>query len=305
MLTFAGMGGLTLFVPTAGVSAANVAVEQCNGVSNSGGLTVQCNVMVVNNLTDDPSTTGSMVTMNGASVESPDIVTSINQCNGSANGGGGTMLCTVTVVNNISVSGASGSTGATVNQCNDNQPDGLGTAPNVCTPYPAGTSGATITQCDGTGNGGGLVSPSGCTASGSVSAALSVTINQCNGSAKRGREQSCLLVLDGDQDRDPDRRHSRCDRSCRRAGGSGCFGSSGRSGRSGRFHRPWCTHTHRDASPGSTCRPRIARRADVDPGGSAVAAHGLETRAGGIDDEESGGPRGLTAVVPSLATGYM
>src|SRR5688572_4253972 len=87
VLSFAGIGGLTLFAPTASVSAANVAVEQCNGVSNSGGLTVQCNVMIVNNLTDDPSTTGSIVTMNGAAVESPDIVTSVTQCNGSANGG--------------------------------------------------------------------------------------------------------------------------------------------------------------------------------------------------------------------------
>ena len=67
---------------------------------------MQCIVSVVNTLTDVPATTGSVVTINGgAPVASGDVVTVVDQCNGSANGGGGTMLCSVTVVNNIAVSG--------------------------------------------------------------------------------------------------------------------------------------------------------------------------------------------------------
>jgi len=181
-----GLNGSWLFEPES-ASAANLSINQCNGVSNPGGLTVQCIVSVVNTLTDDPATSGSVVTINGgAPVASGDVVTVVDQCNGSANGGGGTLSCSVTVVNNIAISGGIAATGATVNQCNANQPDGLGTAPNPCTPSPATTSGATITQCNGSGNGGGLVSPSNCVASGTVSASLPVTINQCNGSANGG-----------------------------------------------------------------------------------------------------------------------
>jgi len=181
-----GLSGSWLLEPES-ASAADLSINQCNGVSNPGGLTVQCIVSVVNTLTDDPATSGSVVTINGgAPVASGDVVTVVDQCNGSANGGGGTLLCSVTVVNNIAISGGIAPTGATVNQCNANQPDGLGTAPNPCTPSPATTSGATITQCNGSGNGGGLVSPSNCVASGTVSASLPVTINQCNGSANGG-----------------------------------------------------------------------------------------------------------------------
>ena len=150
-----GWSGLWLFEPES-ASAADLSLNQCNGVSNSGGLTVQCIVSIVNTLTGDPATTGSVVTINGgAPVASGDVVTVVDQCNGSANGGGGTLLCSVTVVNNIAISGGIAPAGATVNQCNANQPDGLGTAPNPYTPSPATTSGATITQCNGSGNGGG------------------------------------------------------------------------------------------------------------------------------------------------------
>jgi hypothetical protein len=186
--------GLVLDHPRS-ASAADLAILQCNGVSNVGGLTVQCDVVVVNTLTGDPGTTGSVVTLNGGSpVASNDLVTSVDQCNGSGSGGGGTVNCTVTITNNISIGAPSPALAATVNECNDNQDtDGLSNAPNTCNPFPASTSGATITQCNGTGNGGGLVNVeplySHCTASGTVSASLPVTVNQCNGSANGGGSQ--------------------------------------------------------------------------------------------------------------------
>jgi hypothetical protein len=187
-LALGGFTGVLTFARSESASAANVSLNQCNNVSNTGGLTVECHVVIVNNLTNDPSTTGSVVTVNGGSpVSSSDLVTSVTQCNGSANGGGGTLNCSVQIINNIAVDGPSGATGVTINQCNGNQAnDGLGNAPNTCNPFPASTSGATITQCNGSGNGGGLVSPSHCDASGTVSSTLPVTVNQCNGSANGG-----------------------------------------------------------------------------------------------------------------------
>ena len=183
-LALGGLLGALLFA-TDSASAANVAIDQCNGVGGGGGQTVQCNVLVVNTLTDDPNTTGSVITVNGVVSTSPDLVTSVTQCNGSANGGNAILECHVQIINNIAVSGPAGATGVSIHQCNDNQPDGLGTAPNTCSPPPI-MGGTTIVQCNDTGDGGGLVFPSHCSASGTVSSTLPVTVNQCNGSANGG-----------------------------------------------------------------------------------------------------------------------
>jgi hypothetical protein len=173
---------------TGSASAANVSFDQCNGVGGGGGQTVTCNVVIVNTLTASADTTGSVVVINGgAPVSSPNLVTTVDQCNGSAGGNGSTITCSVQVTNDIAVDSPAAATAATINQCNANQADdGLGNAPNTCSPFPADTSGATITQCNGSGNGGGLVFPSHCDASGMVSSSLPVTINQCNGSANGG-----------------------------------------------------------------------------------------------------------------------
>jgi hypothetical protein len=190
------VAGVTLMVLGASpASAASLAVNQCNGTGNGGGQTVACTVTVVNTLTNDPATTGSVVTVNdnGAitTTTSTDIVTSVTQCDGSENGGTGVLNCHINITNNIAMNGAAAPGAATINQCNANQPnDGLGNdLVNTCSPSPATTSGATITQCNGSGNGGGLVpaSPySHCTASGTVSASLPILVNQCNGSANGG-----------------------------------------------------------------------------------------------------------------------
>lgn len=184
--------GVTLAVLGASpAAAASLAIDQCNGTGGGGGQTVACDVVVVNTLTNDPATTGSVVTVNGATTTSTDIVTSVTQCNGSENGGDGILNCHISITNNIAMDGAAAPGSATVNQCQANQPsDGLGNdLVNTCGPTGANTSGATITQCNGSGNGGGLVPAapySHCAASGTVSASLVVMVNQCNGSANGG-----------------------------------------------------------------------------------------------------------------------
>jgi hypothetical protein len=188
-LAVGGVAAVAVVATTQTASAANISLNQCNGVNGGGGQTTSCHVVIINTLTDSPLTTGSVVTINGgAPTASADLVTSVTQCNGSARGGGGWVNCSVDITNNIAAN-VSGSTGAaTINQCNGTQAiDGLGNAPTTCSPYPASTSGATITQCNsGTGDGGGLVPSSHCTASGVVGSALPVTINQCIGSADGG-----------------------------------------------------------------------------------------------------------------------
>ncbi len=189
-------GAVVLGTTAEPASAAFIPVDQCNGVLATPGTVTVCRVTVVNNLTDDPLTTNSIVTVTdftGATTITPsaDIVTSVTQCNG-VGMDGSTVQCYVDITNNISTNGALAATAATVNQCQANQPDGLGSTSPIdhsCNPF-SNTSGATITQCNGTGNGGGLVEVvpdfSHCLASGTVSASLLVTVNQCNGSVNGG-----------------------------------------------------------------------------------------------------------------------
>ena len=198
ILVCAGLSATLLQSSTSPASAANVSFDQCNGVGGGGGQTVTCSVTIVNTLTASAATTGSvMVINNGAPISSPDLITAVDQCNGSAAGNGSTITCDVHITNNIAVDSPAAATAATVNQCNANQAgDGLGNAPNTCNPYPANTTGATITQCNGSGNGGGLVFPSHCTATGMVSSTLPVTVDQCNGSANGGGDMvNCTTTI--------------------------------------------------------------------------------------------------------------
>lgn len=104
-------------------------------------------------------------------------VTTINQCNGSINGGGGTLLCSVAVINTF-VGLAPILSPLTVNQCVGSATTGT---VKVCDPDPATATGAAVTQCNGSANGGGASLT--CTATGAQSG---VTINQCNDSANGG-----------------------------------------------------------------------------------------------------------------------
>ena len=185
------LGSLAL---ASGASAATIAATTTcsNGVDNTGGLGLICQVTVVNTITASGGTARVTVRECHGAAGDPQAacstkvtnltkpVTAVTQCNSSINGGGGTLRCSVQVTNNF-VGRSSGSTAATVNQC-------VGSGGGIttgCDPYPATTSGAAITQCNGSANGGTLVGLT-CTATGTKSAVQRVTINQCNGSANGG-----------------------------------------------------------------------------------------------------------------------
>lgn len=179
----------------AAVSAATTVAPTttcANGMDNTGGLGLICEVTVVNTITDSGgSATVTVRECHGAAGDpeadctiTTDVltepVTAVTQCNDAINGGGGTLRCSVQVTNNFSGPGAA-PTAVTVNQCVGS---GDGVA-NTCDPFPATTTGATVTQCNGSANGGTLVELT-CTATGTQSAGLAVTINQCNRSANGG-----------------------------------------------------------------------------------------------------------------------
>lgn len=190
-------GGLLLLASlglTSGVAAATIApTTSCsNGVDNTGGLGLVCEVTVVNTITATGGSASVTVRECHGAAGAPEAscstttmslgapVTSVTQCNDSINGGGGTLRCSVHVSNRF-VGVDPAASVATVNQC-----VGSGGGITVgCDPFPATTSGATITQCNGSANGGTLVGLT-CTATGTASTANVVTIDQCNGSANGG-----------------------------------------------------------------------------------------------------------------------
>ena len=210
-LLFRGMVALLLLVPVSLVgtlpaaAATAAATTTCsNGVDNTGGLGLICEVTVVNTITASSGSatvkirechgaagapTASCLTRTTSLVKS---VTAVTQCNNSINGGGGTLRCSVTVTNNFygatpsAATAAPGATTAvTVNQCVGSGASGIVGATINCDPFPANTTGAAITQCNSSANGGTLVGLD-CTATGTMNSTLVVTINQCNGSANGG-----------------------------------------------------------------------------------------------------------------------
>ena len=186
-------------------------VNQCNNdaASNVGGQGVSCTVTIVNFLTSSgainpasPSTVtatrcvgaagpiaagaGTCTTTTSTSTQP---VTSVTQCDGSANGGGGVLICTVTMTNNFAGSPVAPAP-ATVYQCIGSVITGTG-APGTCTPAntPGVTSvtAATVGQCNGSGNGGTSVGFICTVSTGSTATStLPVNIDQCNGSANGG-----------------------------------------------------------------------------------------------------------------------
>jgi len=184
----------SLLLTATPVLAATVAsTTTCsNGVDNTGGLGLICQVTVVNTITPTGGSSRTTVRECHGAAGDPTaackttvwlmnrLVTKVTQCNDSINGGGGTLRCSVRVTN-LFVGVSPHATAATVNEC-------VGSGGGIttgCDPFPATTTGATITQCNGSANGGTLVKLT-CTATGTKSAARSVRINQCNGSANGG-----------------------------------------------------------------------------------------------------------------------
>lgn len=188
-----------LFVAGPITASAQTALSQCNGTDNVGGQAVECHYTVTNTLDGDvTSSTVQLTECHGAANDPPTLVctsstvtsaalvTSIDQCNGSGNGGGGTVTCSVDVVNNITSTVTP--TAATVNQCNASGTGG-GTQPTIlCNPYPANTTNATVTQCNESGTGGGGTLRVRCTVTSdsTTTPVLSVFVNQCNGSGNGG-----------------------------------------------------------------------------------------------------------------------
>ena len=173
------------------------AVSQCNGTDNVGGQAVACEVTVTNNLNVATGETSSVVEVeecHGAAntvltcvnsvTPSDELTTSVDQCNGSGSGGGGTVECHVHIVNNIT--GPAGPTPATINQCNGSGAGG-GTLPTVMCDPAGNTTDATISQCNDSGNGGGPTMRVQCTATPSTeTSVLPVAVDQCNGSGNGG-----------------------------------------------------------------------------------------------------------------------
>jgi hypothetical protein len=182
---------------TAGGASAGAAAPTTtcgNSVLNVGGKGLICRITVVNTIrgTGGSSRVTVLECQGSAGVPAPctttvtnltKLVTSVNQCNGSVSGGGGTLRCSVAVTNRF-VGRSTGATNATVNQCvGSSQGGGINI---ICDPTPASTTNATITQCNGSANGGGLRAGSTCTATGTKPSSHGVRINQCNGSANGG-----------------------------------------------------------------------------------------------------------------------
>jgi hypothetical protein len=184
----------TLALATSASAATIGPTTTCNNNVGNGGAT--CDVTVVNRITGTGGSatvtviecTGSAGVPNATCTTTTRnlsrLVTHVTQCNDSVNGGGGQLLCTVTVTNNF-VGINPLRPNVTVNQCNGSGESGAIGATILCDPFPATTSGAVITQCNGTGNGGTLVGLI-CTATGKQPTGYGVTINQCNGSTNGG-----------------------------------------------------------------------------------------------------------------------
>jgi hypothetical protein len=193
-LAFALLGTALVAAPAPAAAATKIAATTTcsNGVDNTGGLGLICAVTVENTITAAGVSSRTTVRECHGAAGNPRascrttvflmrrLVTNVTQCNSSINGGGGTLRCSVRVINTwIGVKPAA--TSGTVNQC-------VGSGGGIttgCDPFPATTTGARITQCNGSANGGTLVGLT-CTASGTKSATHGVRINQCNGSANGG-----------------------------------------------------------------------------------------------------------------------
>jgi hypothetical protein len=162
---------------TTGMTCDVTIVNTIDGATRGSTVTVtrQCSLDPCPEGNGGPTTTSST-----------DLVTSVSQCNGSGNDAAHTTTCTVHITNNISsdTPGATPVSGVTVNQCNGSAQGGGGS--NTCDPFPANTTGADITQCNGSANGGGGTIDCSVPAGSTVSPALPVTINQCNGTGNPG-----------------------------------------------------------------------------------------------------------------------
>jgi hypothetical protein len=185
-----------LAVPAA-AQASTTAVNQCNGhgpAAQGATTAMRCTGSVVNTISATTTYSTTTVTRlctlgpcsagNGTfTTGSIALVTTISACNSSDNDAAHAISCTVKVTNNIGVntSGAQQVSPASVHQCVGSAAGGV---PDC---QPASATGTTLTRCNGSGNGGGAVVHCQVDPQSAVSAAVPITVNQCNGTAERGR----------------------------------------------------------------------------------------------------------------------
>jgi hypothetical protein len=172
-------------------------IANCDSTTNIAGQRLDCTIEVNNYLdlaTDEGSSVVTVTDCRGAAGAAPlctstttasetQVINSVSQCNESVNGGGGTVTCTVSVINTIS--GPFTTSPATINQCVGSGAGG-GDIPLACNPVQS-TTNATVDQCNGSVNGGGAPGRVNCTVLPSTqTSALPVMVSQCNGSANGG-----------------------------------------------------------------------------------------------------------------------
>ena len=196
---------------TMGVGGASADDLQCGGIADTPGLGIDCQVSVVNNLNlDDPTQTSSTVTTVWCTaaagpvlagfcddpdnytttvIDSPTLVTDISQCNYSANGSGGVVYCTVDILNQVTGVAAAAPVAATINECNGSAVGGGGTIncngwvdPSIAAPTNVSVTGADVVQCNDSAIGGGNVVDCSVATGSTVSADLTIHVNQCNNS---------------------------------------------------------------------------------------------------------------------------
>src|SRR5688572_11271972 len=187
-------------------ASAALTASQCNGEMNGGGTEVACTVAVTQYLTAagalaaTPPSTLSMTRCVGATgpigtltctttvTTLSEPVSTVRQCNGSGNGGGGAVVCTVTVDSHF-VGAPAAVTPATIYQCIGSVITGPG-APGTCTPSNtpgiSSISQATVGQCNGSGNGGTNVGFVCTVAASTTTASFPVNVDQCNDSGNGG-----------------------------------------------------------------------------------------------------------------------
>ncbi len=94
-------------------------------------------------------------TLNGCTGDissSSDVINAVHQCNDSDNAGGSATTCTVDIVNNISANAPAPASALTLNQCNGS---GQGGGANVVACISSAQASPAVSQCNGSGNGGG------------------------------------------------------------------------------------------------------------------------------------------------------
>jgi hypothetical protein len=141
-----------------------VTIQECHGAAYTVLLAPSCTTTVITNT---------------------ELTLAVTQCNGTLNGGGSNVTCSVRVNNHFA--GAPVPANETFEQCVGSGAGGTSPTgtPLNCSP-PGLTTSATVTQCNGSVNGGGSPLRVNCdVAVGSVTA-LPVLVDQCNGTVNGG-----------------------------------------------------------------------------------------------------------------------